>query len=140
MARGALNHLALTVTDLAASEAAFYAPVLGFLGYDKVEDIPGQMTLWFNAPAQFAINLWQADASQPQQPHSRKSPGYHHGAFSADARAEVDELHSLLLARNIPVLDAPAEYPQYAPGYYAVYFQDPDGMKFEVVHMPEIPA
>ena len=38
------------------------------------------------------------------------------------------------------MLDAPAEYPQYAPGYYAVYFEDTDGLKFEVVHMPEFPT
>ena len=60
MTKGTMNHLALTVRDLATSEAAFYAPVLGFLGYDKVEDIPETMTLWFNGEAKFAINLWQA--------------------------------------------------------------------------------
>ena len=27
-----------------------------------------------------------------------------------------------------------AEYP-YAPGYYAVFFTDPDGIKLELVHM-----
>jgi hypothetical protein len=34
------------------------------------------------------------------------------------------------------ILDAPAEYPQYAPGYYAVFFADPDGLKLEVVYEP----
>ena len=38
------------------------------------------------------------------------------------------------------VLDAPAEYPQYAPGFYAVYFEDDDGLKFEGVHMPSFPT
>ncbi len=52
----------------------------------------------------------------------------------------MDDLHERLLARGVRVLDAPAEYPQYAPGYYAVYFEDLNGLKFEVVHMPEIPA
>ena len=37
------------------------------------------------------------------------------------------------------VLDAPAEYPHYAPGYYAVFFADPDGLKLEFVHMPTPP-
>ncbi len=60
MAKGAINHLALTVGDLAGSEARFHAPALGFLGYDKVEDVAGRMTLWFNDAAGLAINLWQA--------------------------------------------------------------------------------
>jgi glyoxylase I family protein len=37
------------------------------------------------------------------------------------------------------VIDAPAEY-DYLPGYYAVYFLDPDGMKLEVAHTPGFPA
>jgi hypothetical protein len=27
--------------------------------------------------------------------------------------------------------DAPREYPAYVPGYYAVFFSDPDGIKLE---------
>jgi len=34
------------------------------------------------------------------------------------------------------ILDAPAEYP-YSPGYFAVYFTDPDGLKFEFAHAPK---
>ncbi len=34
------------------------------------------------------------------------------------------------------VLGAPAEYPEYGPDYYAVFFTDPDGMKLELVHFP----
>jgi hypothetical protein len=31
------------------------------------------------------------------------------------------------------VLDPPAEY-RYCPGYYAVFFADPDGIKLEYCH------
>jgi glyoxylase I family protein len=138
MAKGTMNHLALTVRDLAKSEQAFYAPVLGFLGYDKVEDIPQTMTLWFNAEAKFA--LWQARPPLASQSHERYATGFHHCAFDVDSRADVDALHRLLRENEIKVLDAPAEYPQYAPGYYAVYFEDADGLKFEAVHMPAFPT
>jgi hypothetical protein len=37
-------------------------------------------------------------------------------------------------------LDPPAEYPQDAPGYYAVFFRDPDGLKLEYVFTPRWPA
>lgn len=140
MTKGTMNHLALTVRNLAASEQAFYAPVLGFLGYDKVEDIPEMMTLWFNQQAKFAVNLWQVRPEVADRTHERYAPGFHHCAFDVDSRADVDRLHGLLREKNIKVLDAPAEYPQYAPGYYAVYFEDADGLKFEVVHMPEVPT
>ena len=48
---------------------------------------------------------------------------------------QVDRVHELLVALGADVLDAPAEY-DYNPGYYAVFFRDPDGFKLEVVHLP----
>jgi len=48
----------------------------------------------------------------------------------------VDRVHDLLVRDGITVLDPPAEYPEYGPQYYAVFFADPDGMKLEVVHFP----
>ena len=133
--RGSLSHIALTVSDLAGSEAAFHGPVLGWLGYEKVEAPAGKMTLWFHAGAKLAVNLWQAKGGR----HDRTAPGLHHLAFVAPDRSDVDALHDLLTDRGIRVLDAPAEYPDYGPGYYAVYFACPDGMKWELAHMPVIP-
>ena len=34
------------------------------------------------------------------------------------------------------ILDAPQEYTKYEPGYYAVFFLDPDGIKLECVFPP----
>jgi len=48
----------------------------------------------------------------------------------------LDRLHALLLEHGIKVLDPPAYYPQYSGNYYAVFFEDPDGMKLEFVHAP----
>jgi len=44
----------------------------------------------------------------------------------------------LLVENGATVLNAPAEY-DYEPGYYAVYFTDPDGMKLEFLHVPQRP-
>ena len=37
-----------------------------------------------------------------------------------------------------PLYDSPREYPEYRPGYYAVFFEDPDRLKIEVAHVPGI--
>lgn len=57
-------------------------------------------------------------------------------AFRAESRVQVDAI-----ARDVPgfggtILDPPREYPEYVPGYYAVFFADPDGVKLEAVHIP----
>jgi predicted lactoylglutathione lyase len=60
-------------------------------------------------------------------------------AFRAASRDDVDGLYQLLRDIDAKVLDPPAEYPDYAPEYYAVFFADPDGLKLEYVFMPTSP-
>ena len=62
--------------------------------------------------------------------------GLHHLALRAARRQDVDGFHAWLVGEGLPVLDPPAEYPQYGEGYYAVFFADPDGLKLELVHYP----
>jgi glyoxylase I family protein len=68
--------------------------------------------------------------------HRRRRPGFHHLALRARSRDDVDRLHAFLVREGITVLDPPAAYPKYGPGYYAVFFADPDGMKLELVCFP----
>ena len=35
---------------------------------------------------------------------------------------------------GVEVLHAPREWPEYHPGYYAVFLRDPDGHNVEAVH------
>jgi catechol 2,3-dioxygenase-like lactoylglutathione lyase family enzyme len=138
MTLGSMNHLGITLRDLDASTERFYGPLLGFLGYAEVERQP-EMSLWV-APGGCAINLWQAHEAHRDRPVERYAPGFHHFAFNADSRESVDRCHELLRREGIEVLDPPAEY-DYVPGYYALFFADPDGLKFELVFIPpESPA
>jgi predicted lactoylglutathione lyase len=61
-------------------------------------------------------------------------------AFSAKTRAEVDALARALATRGVAILAPPREYPEYVPGYYAVFYTDPDGLKLELVHIPGFAA
>jgi catechol 2,3-dioxygenase-like lactoylglutathione lyase family enzyme len=131
---GAINHVALTVSDLERSEA-FYNTLLEFLGYEQAENIP-QLILW--ASPNGVITISPSHPESPNQKHDRYSPGLHHLAFSADDREQVDQLYQLLVERGVEILDPPAEY-DYMPGYYALYFLDPDGIKLELTHIPNWP-
>ncbi len=73
-----------------------------------------------------------------RHPHGRDA--VHHLAFAAPDRAAVDAFHGRLLDLGVHVLDAPADYPQYGAGYYAVFFADPDGIKLEYVFTPRWPT
>jgi catechol 2,3-dioxygenase-like lactoylglutathione lyase family enzyme len=61
--------------------------------------------------------------------------GIHHVCFYAVARDVVDERWGWLRDRGAAIESEPREY-GYTPGYYAVFFHDPDGIKLEIVHRP----
>ena len=129
--RGLVHHLDFTVRDLDRS-APFYETVLGFLGYRLVRRDATGMDWDLSAPAGYcSIGIKPARTSRK---HDRYSTGLHHLAWHAASRTDVDRLHALLLERGITILDPPAEYPAYGAGYYALFFADPDGLKFEFVH------
>ena len=67
--------------------------------------------------------------------HNRYATGLHHLAFHLGSRAEIDSFHEFLVSENVTIFDAPTEY-GYTQGYYALFFADPDGMKFELVYEP----
>jgi catechol 2,3-dioxygenase-like lactoylglutathione lyase family enzyme len=66
--------------------------------------------------------------------HRRRPGALHHLAFKAGSREEVDRLHEQLVAIGATMVSPPREYPEYTPaGYYALYFKDPEGLKYEIV-------
>ena len=70
---------------------------------------------------------------------SRYRVGLHHLAFEAASRGAVDERAEWLGRQGAEIESGPEEY-AYIPGYYAVFFYDPDGIKLEIVHVPALAA
>jgi catechol 2,3-dioxygenase-like lactoylglutathione lyase family enzyme len=79
-----------------------------------------------------------ADAPHRGAGFHRKRAGLNHVAFRVDQRGDVDRFRrEFLEPRGLATLyGTPREFPEYAPGYYAVFFEDPDRIKLEVVHLP----
>lgn len=129
---GLIHHIDLNASDLAASKRV-YGLLLDALGYTCVRD-DGECEWDIRALQGFAsIGLKQARL--PGYAHDRYAPGIHHLAWSVDSRAEVDRIYALL-RDDVRILDAPALYPEYSADYYAVFFEDPDGIKLEVLNAP----
>lgn len=68
----------------------------------------------------------------------RKQVGLNHIAFRVDSKKKVDSFHKFLKKNKITILyGGPKDYSaEYAKGYYAVFFEDPDRVKLEVVFAP----
>jgi glyoxylase I family protein len=131
----AIDHLDLVVSDLDRS-LAFYAELLRPLGYVHTSEIVGERgerVVYVGRPGgcgSVSVRKRQAGAE-----YDRYAVGVHHVAFSALSRAMVDERARWLRERGATIESGPEEY-GYTPGYYAVFFYDPDGIKLEIVHRP----
>lgn len=126
-----LEHLDLTVSDLERSSES-YQKVLTALGFRRLRDDAD--IRWANA--HMTVALRPASARERGSRFDRYRTGLHHVAFKAIRRASVDRFHRFLVEAGLPVLDPPAEYPQYGAAYYALFFADPDGIKLELAHFP----
>ncbi len=134
----AIDHLDLVVTSLERS-LAFYRGLLEPLGYVRLSEIVGERgerVLYLGRIGGMgSVSLREAQSDAHPVPYDRYAIGLHHLAFSASTRATVDERAAWLREQGAEIESGPEEY-EYSPGYYAVFFYDPDGIKLELVHRP----
>ena len=135
--RGLVHHIDLSVMDVARSRA-FYEMVLGYMGYRLGHQSLTQFDFDLILPdgGFSSIGIRQARGENAKRGQDRYSPGMHHLAWRAESPADVDAFHEFLKKNGVTILDAPAAYPEYGEGYYAVFFADPDGIKLEYVYKP----
>ena len=132
-----VHHVDLVVSSITRS-LPFYTDLLGPIGYTRVGEVEGERgeTIWYLSGPGTSIGLRE---SQSDQSHDRYAVGLHHLAFEAESRAQVDEIGDRLRTQGVELESEPQEY-TYQPGYYAVFFFDPDGIKLEIVYVPGLVA
>jgi catechol 2,3-dioxygenase-like lactoylglutathione lyase family enzyme len=132
-----LAHIEINVSDLKKS-SEFYSKVLGFLGWQEISADEPNLFVGFKAPDKTHVFLVQAEKKFSSNGYHRKNVGINHVAFRVDTPEAVDQFHTLLQGSGISTLytHGPADYSsEYKmEHYYAVYFEDPDRMKLEVVY------
>jgi glyoxylase I family protein len=133
-----VHHVDLVVSSIERS-VPFYTQLLGPLGFHTVSEVVGERgeTIWYIVGPGTAIGL--REALSESEPYDRYRVGLHHLAFEADSRAQVDERAEWVRTQRVEIESEPQEY-TYIPGYYAVFFYDPDGLKLEIVHVPGLVA
>lgn len=67
----------------------------------------------------------------------QRRAGLHHVCFRARSREDVDAIHRFAVDElRARVVHPPEEASHFAPGYYSLLFEDPDGIRVEVNHVP----
>ena len=126
-----LAHVILTVSDFAAARA-FYGVLLPALGLRPVVD---SEVFFYCVGGRTAIGIAPADSDLLRERFVQRRVGLHHLCFRARERADVDAVHALVRDLGATIVHPPEDGP-WAPGYYSVLFEDPDGIRLEVNHVP----
>jgi len=134
-----LSHVDLVVSSLERS-LAFYRGLLqpiGWIGLREIRGERGERVCYLSVPGTgvAALGLREKRSDAHPLPYERYAVGMHHLCIDVPSRAAVDERAGWLAAEGAAIESGPREY-EYTPGYYAVFFYDPDGIKLELLHRP----
>jgi len=137
MDKTAIDHFKITVTNFEKSKK-FYTSLFKFLGLKKVFEA-GENSAWGGKIVMFGPKsmgwTFEIQEGDIKVRFNRQRTGLDHIAFTASSRNKVDQLYKFLKTKNV-LVNNPREYPEYAKGYYACFFQDPDGIILEYVYSP----
>jgi catechol 2,3-dioxygenase-like lactoylglutathione lyase family enzyme len=123
-----LDHIGLQARDVEAS-LTFYLRTFAAIGMREAMRFPVGDDVFVGLSGSDGVpDFW---LGPPTGDETREL----HVAFRAPDRAAVDAVHEAAVAAGVEVLHAPREWPEYDPGYYAVFLRDPDGHNVEAVHI-----
>jgi catechol 2,3-dioxygenase-like lactoylglutathione lyase family enzyme len=134
-----ISHVDLVVSSIERS-LAFYRALLEPIGWSGLRQVPGERgeTIFYLSvpgPGLAALGLREKQSAAHETPYDRYAVGVHHVCFDVPSREVVDERAGWLREQQATIESGPGEY-DYSPGYYAVFFYDPDGIKLELLHRP----
>ena len=126
-----IAHIQLTVADFVAARA-FYGNLLPFLGLTPVLDLE---QFYYCVGGRTGVAISPVDDEYVGDRFVQRRVGLHHVCFRARERGDVDTVHAFVEKLGAKIVRAP-EDASWAPGYYSTLFEDPDGIRIEVNHVP----
>ena len=126
-----MAHVILTVSRFGVARE-FYRKLLPEFGMKVVHD--GDK-LFYCVGARTAIGIEPCAPALAGERFVQQRVGLHHLCLRARSREDVDRCAALLKEMNATIVRGPMEG-TWAPGYYYVLFEDPDGIRLEVNFVP----
>lgn len=126
-----IAHIQLCVSDMSRSYP-FYTRLLSSMGMKAIIDDENYV---YYVGAKTGVAIVPASEDLKQTGFRQGSVGLHHVCFRAKSNKDVDEMCDLAKQLNAKIIRQP-QISQFAPGYYSTLFEDPDGIRIEVNHVP----
>jgi catechol 2,3-dioxygenase-like lactoylglutathione lyase family enzyme len=126
-----IAHTFLTSGNFPAARK-FYGQLLPYLGLTPVLDTEDT---FYCVGGRTALGIRASERQEPDNRFDQSRSGLHHLCFRLRNREDVDELHGFLVSIAARIVHGPRE-DGWAPGYYSVLFEDPDGVRLEANFVP----
>lgn len=134
-----IDHIQITVRNIHVAET-FYDKLMPILGFDIARKIKGTVEKHEFDVIEYHHSLLIFGINSPREKykneivHRRKPGSLHHLAFKAESNEEVDRLFRDIKETGAIIVEEPKFFPQHGEKYYATYFKDLEGIKYEIVH------
>lgn len=126
-----IAHIQITAGRYAAARE-FYRKLLPFLGLTQVMD---DTSGYYCVGGRTGVLVSPPAPEHEGERFVQRRVGLHHVCFRARSHADVDEAHAFVKTLGVPIIRAPQE-DGWAPGYYSILFEDPDGVRLEINFVP----
>jgi len=126
-----MAHVILTVSHYDEAKA-FYSRLMPALGLECVFD--GSNMCYF-VGGRTALGIQPCTPEHAGKRFDQGRVGLHHICFRARSAEDVDRVQALLEDMDAHIVSRAKEGP-WAPGYYYVLCEDPDGIRVEVNFVP----
>ena len=126
-----MAHVILTVSQYEAAKA-FYGRLMPAMGMENVFD--GSDMCYF-VGARTALGIQPCLPEHAGERFNQGRVGLHHICFRARSRGDIDKVEALLREMDAHIV-SPAKEGAWAPGYYYVLCEDPDGIRVEINFVP----
>ncbi len=127
-----IAHTQLTVSDMRRSRRFYHRLLHDTFG----------MTIQYDQPEAFyciggrtGILISPTDEDFRDAHFHQRRVGLHHICFRLRSREDVNNLYDILRDMAATIIHPPEDGP-WAPGYYSVLFEDPDGIRLEANFVP----
>jgi catechol 2,3-dioxygenase-like lactoylglutathione lyase family enzyme len=126
-----IAHIQLTVRDAAC--IPFWERLCHFLG---MQSLITADEIVYCIGGRTGILVRADEEAKGRGGFDQRRAGLHHLCFRARAREDVDAVHRFAVDELHAKIVHPPEDGGFAPGYYSVLFEDPEGIRIEVNHVP----
>ena len=126
-----IAHIALSVKNISKSKD-FYNELLPFFGLTLVHE--GDKSI-YHVGARTGIMIQEIDENNKSEFFNQNNIGLHHFCFRARKKEDIDLIFKKLKKMKAVIIRGPKEG-NWAPGYYYILFEDPDGIRLEVTFVP----